>query len=357
MIETDVLIIGAGVMGLSCANQLHPKLTKILIERNKKPGQEASSRNSEVIHSGIYYPHGSLKTEHCKVGRNELTQFCKTNQIPHRQCGKLVIANSKKDLEKLATLAKHCEYEVVPFQRLSRALLEKKFSFLRAEEALYFPLSGIFDSHAYIRVLEKKAIDREVMIRYETEFVRLIQKNPWVIEVNERGSLIHIKAQKVINAAGFEAAKIANQFTEKNSFEHRACRGAYFKLKNPLDFSLSTLVYPLPSKEGLGIHLTPDLSGQIRLGPDTEWSDSLEPDWEALKSRFLSEAQAYLPQLLPSNLEPGFVGIRPKLFVNGEAYRDFLVHEEEGASHLLGIESPGLTASLSLGRLIALKHE
>lgn len=357
MIETDVLIMGAGVIGLSCANQIHPKFKKILIEKNKKPGQEASSRNSEVIHSGIYYPKGSLKTEHCKIGRNELIQFCKAHQIPHLQCGKLVIANSKEELKKLADLAQHCEYEVIPFQRLSKGLLQKKFSFLKAEEALYFPLSGIFDSHAYIQCLEKKALERKVVIRYETEFIRVVQKKPWVVEVRERGSLIQIKAQEIINAAGFSAANIANQMLEEKKFEHRACRGAYFQVKKFLSFPLSTLVYPLPQENGLGIHLTPDMAGQVRLGPDTDWSDSLAPNWEALKPCFLSEAQAYLPGLLPSHLEPGFVGIRPKLFVNGEAYRDFLVYEQEGASHLLGIESPGLTASLSLGRLIALKHE
>ena len=142
MVETDFLIIGAGVMGLSCANQIHPRYKKILIERNPKPGQEASSRNSEVIHSGIYYPQGSLKTEHCKVGRNELIQFCKANQIPHRQCGKIVVAASPQEVEKLNDLAIHCEHEVVPFQRLTKGVLEKKFSFLRAEEALYFPLSA-----------------------------------------------------------------------------------------------------------------------------------------------------------------------------------------------------------------------
>lgn len=349
MIETDVLVIGGGAVGLSALNQVPPKLHRLLIEKHSSFGQETSSRNSEVIHSGIYYPHGSLKSEHCKVGRNELYRFCQGNRIPHRQCGKYVIATNIDEEESLEKLASHCEYEIVPFQRLGAAWLQRKVPFVKATSALYFPLSGIFNSHQYLQCLETKAREKGALISYQTEFIRVLDRDPWVIEVRERDKHLQIRAHILINAAGGAAARIANDVLSSDMFEHRFCRGRYFIVQSFFSEPLQFLVYPLPEKDGLGIHLTPDLKGNARLGPDTDWSSELDCDWEALKSSFLAKTQKYLPRLRPENLSPGFTGLRPKLFVKGQAHSDFLLEAHGKYIQLLGIESPGLTASLSLG--------
>ena len=352
MIETDVLIIGAGVIGLSCLNQLPPQIDAILIDQNSGFGKESSSRNSEVIHSGIYYPKGSLKTEHCKVGRNELYRFCRGNNIAHQQCGKYVIARTLEEEETLEKLGQHCEYEIVPFQRLGSQWLQKKIPFVEARSALFFPLSGILDSHGFLSVLEKKALKKGFTISYENRFIQVIDRDPWVVEVEEKGKKILIKSKLLINCAGLAGAQISNHVLETPRYVHRYCRGRYFSVSGFLKESLEALVYPVPPQHGLGIHLTPDLGGGVRLGPDADWVDGdfYECDWESLKSVFLKEA-GYLPGLQSQHLIPGFIGVRPKLFIEGEVYSDFLVEAQGSYIHLLGIESPGLTASLSLGAL------
>ncbi|NBX75405.1 MAG: FAD-dependent oxidoreductase [Proteobacteria bacterium] len=349
MIETDILIIGGGAVGLSCLNQVPPHLNRILIEINPSFGQEASSRNSEVIHSGIYYPHRSLKTEHCKIGRNELYRFCQGNRIPHRQCGKYVIATNQKEEEKLAELVSHCEYEIVPFQRVGSDWLKRKLPFVKATAALFFPLSGVFDSHRYLQVLENKAREKGAVLSYRSEFIRVLDRDPWVVEVREREQIIQIRAKVLINSAGGKAAKISNNVLNTDVYEHRFCRGRYFGVKSFFQEPLQVLVYPVPEKDGLGIHLTPDLKGNARLGPDADWSSDLDCNWDELKPVFLNQTAKYLPELKPENLSPGFIGLRPKLFVRGEAHSDFLLEAHGKYLHLLGIESPGLTASLSLG--------
>lgn len=344
-----MLVIGAGAIGLSCVNQLPPQLNRVLIEKNSSFGQEASSRNSEVIHSGIYYPHGSLKTEHCKIGRNELYRYCQSNRIPHRQCGKYVVATNPVEEEVLEKLAQHCEFEIIPFQRLGSDWIKRKLSFVRASSALYFPLSGIFNSHQYLQSLEKKAKERGTTISYHSEFVRVLNRDPWIIEIRQKEKTYQIQSKILINAAGGSAAKVSNQVLDTDQYEHRFCRGRYFSVKSFLESPLEVLVYPVSDSDGLGIHLTPDLKGTPRIGPDTDWSSALDCDWENLKASFLSQTSKYLPGLKEENLVPGFIGLRPKLFVKGQAYKDFLLEAHGKYIHLLGIESPGLTASLSLG--------
>lgn len=351
MLKTDILVIGGGVVGLSILNQLPKQAACLLIERHERFGMETSSRNSEVIHSGIYYPHGSLKTEHCKVGRNELYRFCRANQIPFRQTGKYVIASSPDEESQLEDLGRHCEYEVVPFQRLSRDWLQKKIPFVKASHALFFPLSGIVDSHAYLACLEKKALGSGKNISYRTEFVTVLQKDPWVIEVKDPSGSYKIQCKILINSAGLSAAQISNRVLNTKKFEHRFCRGRYFTVNTFFKSPLEALIYPLPEKDGLGLHLTPDMGKNVRLGPDTDWSlePHFETDWETLKTDFVKSARRYLPELKEEHLSPGFIGIRPKLFIEGSDYRDFWLESEASFIHLLGIESPGLTASLSLG--------
>lgn len=362
MIETDVLVIGAGVVGLSCLNKIPKQFSALLIEQQSGFGKETSSRNSEVIHSGIYYPHGSKKTEHCKVGRNEIYRFCRENQIPHRQCGKYVIATNPAEMEYLDSLAAHCEYEIVPFQRISETWLEKKIPLIKARGALFFPLSGILDSHSYMACLERKARELNRSISYNTKYVRVLEKAPWVVEVLENNQPLQIRAKFVVNAGGLGAARISNDFLNTQDYVHHFCRGRYFQLSAAYRQQIQTLVYPTPRADGLGIHITPDISGNLRLGPDTDWCkgsvlDNLgkyyDCDWDSLLPEFLANVHRYWPSLPASDLVPGFIGIRPKLFIKGKPYADFLVEEKELFIHLLGIESPGLTGSLSLASEVA----
>ncbi|NBW98474.1 FAD-dependent oxidoreductase [bacterium] len=367
MIDTDVVVIGGGVIGLSCVNQIPVGLKAILIEKNRRCGEESSSRNSEVIHSGIYYPHGSQKTEHCKVGRNELYRFCEKNQIPFKQCGKVVVATSQDEVQFLEGLAAHCEYEIVPFQRLSKNLIQRRIPWVQGVEALYFPLSGIFDVHQYLRCLEIKARSKEVTIATNSRVSRFLSRDPWILEVEEGDQKWQLRAKIVINAAGLEAATLSNEALQVDRYEHKLCRGRYLLINHLFSEPLSVLIYPVPEEEGLGLHLTPDLSGQVRLGPDTEWwspqhknkaSKSLyDCDWDTLKKEFVAQSKKLLPSLSEQHLSPGFVGVRPKLYVEGKAYRDFLIERHERYIHLLGIESPGLTASLSIGAQVGRETE
>lgn len=355
LIETDILIIGAGAVGLSCLNQLPPGIDAILIEQHSKFGQETSSRNSEVIHSGIYYPKGSLKTEHCKVGRNELYRYCRANQISHRQCGKYIVATTVEEEEGLESLAQHCEYEVIPFQRLGSEWVQRKIPFVKARMALFFPLSGIFDSHGFLSSLESKALKKGFTISYQSRFMSVKDREPWIVEVEEKGKKSLIQSKILINCAGLMGAQISNQVLNTPKYSHRFCRGRYFTVQGLLPSPLEALIYPIaaPGSHGLGIHLTPDLAGNVRLGPDVDWvTDSFfDCDWSSLKSSFVKEV-SYLPGLTEDHLTPGFIGVRPKLFIDGQAYSDFLVESEGSFIHLLGIESPGLTASLSLGAMV-----
>jgi len=362
VLETDVLIIGGGVVGLSILEQVPSKWSALLLERHPSFGRETSSRNSEVIHSGIYYAHGSKKTEHCKVGRNELYRFCQERSVPFKRCGKYVVATHPDEEQSLEELAAHCEYEVVPFQIIGKTWLESKAPLLKVSQALFFPLSGILDSHQFMSALERSAKEQGKLIAYNTEFVRLLEKDPWVVEVCENGKTFKIQSKVLINSAGLSAASISNSILNTDRYIHRFCRGRYFQLDSSFRGKFESLIYPLPQKDGLGIHVTKDLSGSVRLGPDTDWCkganlenlDSFyECNWDELKGEFTSFVRRFMPSLEPEHLNPGFTGIRPKLFIEGKLYSDFLVEHQGHFIHLLGIESPGLTASLSLGKEVA----
>ena len=224
---------------------------------------------------------------------------------------------------------------------------------------MYFPLSGIFDVHQYLRCLELKARSKEVTIATNCRVTQFLSRDPWVLEVEQGDQKWQLRSKIVINAAGLKAAALSNGALQVDRYEHKLCRGRYLLINQFFSEPLSVLIYPVPEEEGLGLHLTPDLSGQVRLGPDTEWwsaenknkgDESLyDCDWETLKKEFVVKSKKLLPSLSQQHLSPGFVGVRPKLYVEGKAYRDFLIERHNQYIHLLGIESPGLTASLSLG--------
>lgn len=357
-IESEVVIIGAGVLGLALASKLAKETSVVLVERHPRFGQEISSRNSEVVHSGIYYPQDSLKTQLCISGREKLYTYCVNNAIPCRPLGKLLVASDAIEIASLEKIAAHCKNITVPFERLSSLQVQNLEPSLKVEEALLFPRSGIVDSHQLMGSLERKARDAGALLAYQHE-VRNIYRNRqgWELLVGTPGGEIVVASRLMINAAGLAAAELSNLALKTDHYQHRYCRGRYFFLSSKFNNLFHHLVYPVPPKDGLGVHITLDMAGELRLGPDVDWAkdhryakhESLyDCDWEQLKPAFVSAASRYAIGITPNDLRPAQIGIRPKLFLGGNPYPDFLIENHEGFIHCLGIESPGLTAALAI---------
>ncbi len=363
-LECQVAIIGAGVIGLACAAELSQNHSVVVVEGQGKFGQDTSSRNSEVIHSGVYYAADSLKTEWCITGRELLYSFCERMNVPHRQCGKWLVATNSDEIEYLEKVFLHCQKLDVPCDWMeSKAVLnmQPEISVVRA---LHFPRTGIVDSHALMATLESQALRQEAIFGYRNKVSTIETRNSgWEIGLDTPDGPLRLSAGTVINCAGLAAAQIANLAHGTERFEHRYCRGRYFSLGSRFDGVFSKLVYPVPPKDGLGIHITIALDGSARLGPDIDWtkenrydrSPALYDDaWpDTLKRQFTESAQRFLPSLEPRDLAPGFVGLRPKLFIDGTSHPDFYLHSQDRLISLLGIESPGLTASLAIAKQVA----
>jgi 2-hydroxyglutarate dehydrogenase len=357
-LETDVVVIGAGVIGLAVADKLATGHSVILVDAHHKFGQETSSRNSEVIHSGIHYPLNSKKTTWCIRGRDLLYDFCKSYSVPHAQTGKLVVATLKDEVAYLEKLAAHCTEIGVPFERWTGAAVSAKEPLVKVEEALYFPITGIVDSHAYMAALERFFIESGGISAYRHR-VRYLRRDGqrWLVTAESPSGEIEIAASWVVNAAGLASAELSNRALNTRRYQHRFCRGRYFALSGKYQSRFNHLIYPVPPKDGLGIHVTIDMAGQARLGPDVDWCNEVEYDsvatlyncdWGGIVNEFAAAARRYCPSIEPSHLAPALVGVRPKLFVDKKPFPDFVVESHQNFIHCLGIESPGLTASLAI---------
>lgn len=366
--DTNISIIGAGVIGLAVAAELSKCNDAVFVlEKNLKPGQETSSRNSEVIHSGIYYPHGSLKAGLCVEGKKLLYDYCDLNQIVYSKCGKLIVSNSPEEV----TILKDILSRARANGALDGKIIEKDEVMqlephIRAESALYFPTTGIIDTHGLIKQLEADAVNAGVEIVYESE-VTNIQKidGGYELTVSEQaGSVFNFTTKYLINCAGLDAEKIAIKAgISKKEYSVFYWKGEYFSLANGKHKLISRLIYPVPNKntEGLGIHTTVDLSGRVKLGPNTVFLENNSLDYSINHSHirdFYLSARKYLPFLEEEDLVPDQVGIRPKLQKPGDEIRDFVIKEESdsgfpGFINLIGIESPGLTACLSIARYVS----
>lgn len=362
-IETDVVVVGAGVVGLAIAYRLSRHKSVLLIEKNDKFGQETSSRNSEVIHSGIYYPRESKKTSFCIKGRELLYLFCTEFNVPFKKCGKYVVATNSMEQDYLHGLKAHSDEVQVPNDSISPNRLVSALPLVKAKESIYFPESGIVDSHVLMARLEQLAKAQGTVVAYSHRVMGFQpSQNGWEVLVqNGNGELETVLSERVINCAGLPAADLSNQALRTNKYQHRFCRGRYFNLSSKFSMSFKSLVYPTPNKDGLGVHITSDLGGMVRLGPDVDWSSDhnyqniselYDCDWDSLRPHFLALAQRYLPTLQLKDLSPGQIGVRPKLFSNGSPYQDFLIENHQGFIHLLGIESPGLTAALAIAEAV-----
>jgi L-2-hydroxyglutarate oxidase LhgO len=353
----NTLVIGAGVVGLAVARALAQSGREVvLIERNNGVGEETSSRNSEVIHAGIYYPTGSLKARLCVAGKHALYEYCAARHIPHRRLGKLIVAIDPEQRSRLESLhAQAIANGVADLEPMTAASLHDAEPAVHAVAALRSPSTGIVDNHALMNALRADAEDAGCHVALRSAFVATLGERAEGIRLRltSDGIATDIVAREIVNAAGLEAVTVARNLECSLALPVAAyAKGNYFHYRGAHPFR--HLVYPLPVAGGLGIHVTLDLGGRLRFGPDVEWVDAI--DYEVSTARrdaFVAAIRTYWPSVEPERLAPSYAGIRPKLLRDGTARTDFEILTDERPHsrlvHLLGIESPGLTACLALG--------
>jgi L-2-hydroxyglutarate oxidase LhgO len=365
MEKVDITVIGAGVVGLAAAAELAGEGRElVVVERYDGFGREASSRNSEVIHAGIYYRPGTLKTRLCREGRDLLYRLSEAEGIPTRKIGKIIVAREERELPILEDMKSRGEENGVEGLRfLSRPEVEELEPNVRAIGGLFSPETGIIDSHRLMEHFEKRA-SASATFAYNCELTGL-QKAP-------RGYLVVIRdadgeeycflSRMVVNAAGVGAGKVAELAgidTAAAGYTIYPCKGEYFRVRGGEGERTERLVYPPPTGISLGLHTVIDLQGGLKIGPNAFYVDEIDHTVdEGHLEEFFAGARGYLPALRRESLTPDMAGIRAKLYRKGEEERDFVIRHEadrglEGLINLVGIESPGLTASPAIGRYVA----
>lgn len=363
MDEVKIAIIGAGVVGLAIAAELSQKFEDIVVlERHNAFGQGISSRNSEVIHSGIYYPEGSLKAKLCVEGAEQLYKICGQYSIPHRRLGKLIVATDQSELQRINELMKKGKKNNVKgLVILNNDEVGKIEPHANAIAALYSPHTGIIDSHLLMKYFFDRAEDNGVLFAFNSEVNRLHKENKGFV-VGIKHDDYQFKSKIVINCAGLSSdyiAGLAGIDIEKSGYKIKYCKGSYFSYAKPSPVKM--LIYPVPYEElvGLGVHATLDIGGRLRFGPDAEYVDHIDYGVDAAKCEsFYQGAAKIISRLDKSSFMPDMAGIRPKLHGHGEKTKDFIIKEEgklglTGLINLIGIESPGLTASPAIAKMVA----
>ncbi len=361
--DTDCIILGAGVIGLAIARELARNGRDVLVvEQAEGIGTQTSSRNSEVIHAGIYYTPGSLKARSCVYGKQLLYDWCAAHGVPHRRIGKLIVAAHAGEEAALARIAEQAGRNGVhDLRHLDGAQARALEPELHCHSALFSPSTGIIDSHALMLTLQGDAENHGAQCVFHTRFEQGRRRDDGLFELDFRGTLdndtIRLSARSVINATGLQAPDVARRIAgtaHEGIPAARYCKGHYFVLNARSPFQ--HLIYPLPNEAGLGVHLTLDMGGQTRFGPDTEWVQAIDYQTDAARAQgFYATIRQYWPALPDDALMPGYTGIRPKIVGPGEPAADFLIlgpadHGAPGLVHLLGMESPGLTACLALAQ-------
>ena len=356
--DIDAMIIGGGVIGLATAQRMASQGMEVaILEAHSSFGTATSARNSEVIHAGIHHPPGSLKATLCVQGRAQLLAWCDVHRVPYALPGKLIVALEETDVPALEERHRTGKANGVDDLRLlTSEEVTRLEPDVRCVAALHSPGTGILDSHAFMRSLLRDVEGRGSWLSRNSPVI--------AVDVDSSGFLVHVggeepcsvRTRRLVNSAGIHAPAIAYGIASLNPTtipRQWLAKGNYFDLKAPSPFQ--RLVYPLPQPGGLGIHVTQDLGGRARFGPDVEWIDdpaALEVDARRMPS-FERAIRRWWPALPNHALHPGYAGIRPKLSGPGDPERDFLIQGEElhgvpGLVQLFGIESPGLTASLAI---------
>lgn len=362
MEEVDCVVVGAGVVGLAVARALALAGREVIIlEAAEGIGTGTSSRNSEVIHAGIYYPANSLMARFCVAGRRALYPYCAEKGVPHINCGKLIVATNAQEDAMLAGIKQRAETNGVEGMRVLTAAeaieLEPN---LACTSALFSPATGIIDSHAFMLALQGDAENAGAVPVFFSPVLggRVLDRRSHGgrIEIDVGGAdPMTLRCRLLVNSAGLHATELARGLVgmpaERVPGSYYA-KGNYFTLTGRSPFS--RLIYPVPVPGGLGVHLTVDLGGQARFGPDVEWVDTLDYTVDPRRSdSFYAAVRKYWPGLKDGALQPGYAGIRPKIVPKGAPGQDFVVqgpqtHGVAGLINLFGIESPGLTASLAI---------
>lgn len=355
MEKVDIAVIGAGVVGLAIAYELSRKTHRSIavLEKNTSFGLETSSRNSQVIHSGIYYPSAMLKTRLCIAGRHKLYHFCQKYQVEHKHLGKLVVASHPSESDNLQDLLQQGRANGIEIRPLSTHAVKVLEPSIQAFEAMLVPDSGIVDVHQLMQKLYQLGRASEVIFNFHSELLGLEYTGRDYILTTNRDKF---KADTVINSAGLESDAVCSLLgldIDKCGYRIYPCKGEYYALKKSIP--INHLIYPLPGKSGtLGIHITPDISGRIRLGPNAYevMNKNYEIDFRYQESFYLS-VRNFLPDLKIDSIAPDFAGIRPRLQRLSQPARDFVINEESDKGfpqfiNLIGIESPGLTSCLAI---------
>ena len=353
----QVLVVGAGVVGLAIARGAALAGHEVIVaEAADGIGTGVSSRNSEVIHAGLYYPTGSKRAYHCPRGRRMLYELCASHGVPHRKCGKLVVATNASELERLESILKQARINGVEGVDIIEAADAKRLEpRLACVAAMRSPETGIVDSHRYMLALQGDLEDRGGVVALNTPIERLRRTTSgWQADFGGADPQ-SIAVDAVVNSAGLGAQKLA-WATEGYPAERVPPlflgKGSYFAFAGRPVFS--RLIYPVPIPGGLGVHVTLDMAGRMRFGPDVEWVDAENYDVDPTRAAaFYARIRAYWPELPDNGLVPDYCGIRPKLTGPKEPAVDFMIdgpsqHGLPGLVHLFGIESPGLTSALSL---------
>jgi L-2-hydroxyglutarate oxidase LhgO len=363
--SVHIVVIGAGVVGLAIAEALAAKNRLVIVlEKNDSFGREISSRNSEVIHAGIYYPKEFLKGRLCLWGNRLLYGWCERHAVPYRRIGKLIVATSSEECAALDRIKRTAEDNGVEgLQYLGQSQLKSQEPEVNALSALFSPNTGIVDSHRLMYTFLRSAEQKGAIVTYRSKVTALrFDGSVWDLEINDGEYRIGAKA--VINSAGLDSdriAALAGIDIDAAGYRLKPCKGNYFSAA-PAP-RIRHLIYPVPLKNniGLGIHATLDLSNRVRFGPDHQYL-SIDPPYdyavdEALKPAFHASIRKYLPDISANSLSPEMSGIRPKIQGSGDPMKDFVIQEESerglpGLINLIGIESPGMTACLAIGQYI-----
>jgi L-2-hydroxyglutarate oxidase LhgO len=365
MADAGITIIGGGAVGLAIAAEIsRTRSSVVLLERNPRCGQETSSRNSEVIHAGMYYPAGTLKAKLCVEGNAMLYELCGKHGIPHKRITKIITATRREEIPELERLMALGHTNGADLRMITGEEALAMEPMIVSVAALFSPNTGIISAHGLMDFFQHQALEQGVTIQTRCRVVGLERNNgEYTITIQEGDDRSSFTSERVINAAGLDSdtiAGLAGIDIDTAQYRLHYSRGCYFTLPASLSRCVSRLVYPVPTKESLGVHAVVDLGGRVKFGPDSDYLAERTQDYRVdpdKRQRFAASIRRILPHVADDDITPDMSGIRPKLQIEGGAFRDFIIREESdrglpGLINLVGIESPGLTSSPAIARMV-----